>query len=157
MIFHPTESGKKKEEIILTKNMDKLYLDTNVILDYLQKRPNAEFVEQILLMAHNGKISLTTSVLNFATIFYIERRRGHTTREILKRFGLINKVISPADQSAQSYYSALKSKFSDFENALQHFAAIENGSSFLITGNKKDFKESALPVLTAKEYIANNH
>ena len=137
--------------------MDKLYLDAIVILDYLQKRPNAEFVEQILLKAHNGKIVLTTSVLNFATIFYIEKRRGHTKREIIERFGLINKVISPIDQSAQSYYSALKSKFSDFEDALQHFAAIENESSYLITGNTKDFKESVLPVLTAKEYIASNH
>ncbi len=137
--------------------MDKLYLDTNVILDYLQKRPNAEFVEKILLLAHKNKVSLITSVLNFATIFYIEKRRGHSTRKILDRFLNINRVISPVDQTAQSYHSALKSNFSDFEDALQYFAAVENKSTFIITGNKKDFKESALQILNAREYILKNY
>jgi len=134
--------------------MDRLYLDTNVILDYLQNRPNSEFVERILLLAHNNQVKLITSVLNFATFFYLEKRRGHKTAEILERFRLINKVISPVSQTDQSYYSSLKSNFNDFEDALQYFAAIENKTSFLITGNKKDFKSSSIPVFTSKEFIA---
>jgi len=134
--------------------MDRLYLDTNIILDYLQNRPNAEFAEKILLKAHKKQIHLFTSVLNFATIYYIERRRGHKTKSIYKRFVLLNKIISTVDQSAQSYLSALKSDFSDFEDALQYFAAIESGSDFLITNNKKDFKRSSIPIRTAKEFIA---
>jgi predicted nucleic acid-binding protein len=136
--------------------MDRLYLDTNVILDYLQKRPNADFIQTILFMAHKNRVSLFTSVLNFATIFYIEKRRGHTTKKILDRFRLINKVISPVDQTAKSYKSALNSNFSDFEDALQYFAALESESTFIITGNKKDFKQSEIPVLTSKEYINKN-
>ena len=136
--------------------MDRLYLDANVIIDFLQKRPNEDFVQQILLMAHKNQVSLITSVLNFATIYYIEKRRGHKTKSILERFKLIDKLISPIDQTVSSYKSALNSKFSDFEDALQHFAAIENKSTFLITGNKKDFKHSEIPVLTSKEYISRN-
>jgi predicted nucleic acid-binding protein len=136
--------------------MDRLYLDANVILDYLQRRPNAEFVQKILLMAHKNQVSLITSVLNFATIFYIEKRRDHSTRKILERFKLINKVISPVDQTAQSYHAALNSNFSDFEDALQYFAAMESGSNFIISGNKKDFKHAVIPVLTSKEYINRN-
>ena len=136
--------------------MDRLYLDTNVILDYLQKRPNAEFIQKILLMAHKNQVRLFTSVLNFATIFYIEKRRGHTTKKILERFRLINMVISPVDQTAKSYKSALNSNFSDFEDALQYFAAIECESNFIITGNKRDFKHAEMPVLNSKEYINRN-
>lgn len=136
--------------------MDRLYLDANVILDYLQRRPNAEFIQKILLKAHNNQVTLFTSVLNFATIFYIEKRRGHTTKKILERFRLINKIISPVDQTAKSYTSALNSNFSDFEDALQYFAALERESTFIITGNKKDFKHSRIPVLTSKEYINRN-
>ena len=134
--------------------MDRLYLDTNVILDFLKDRPNADFVERILMEAHKKRILLNTSVLNFATIYYIERRRGHKTKEILKRFQLINKVITPVDQTAWSYHSALKSDFSDFEDALQYFAAIECNSNYLISGNKRDFRKSAIPVKTAKEYVS---
>ena len=136
--------------------MDRLYLDTNVILDYLQRRANAEFIQKILLLAHKNQVSLFTSVLNFATIYYIEKRRGHTTKKILERFRLINKVISPVDQTTQSYKSALNSNFSDFEDALQYFAAIESECNFLITGNKKDFKHAEIPVLNSKEYINSN-
>jgi len=136
--------------------MDRLYLDANVILDYLQKRPNAEFIEKILVMAHKKQVGLFTSVLNFATIFYIEKRRGHATGKILERFRLINKIISPVDQTSKSYLSALNSNFKDVEDALQYFAAIENESTFLITGNKKDFKSSIIPVLSVKEYMSKN-
>ena len=136
------------------KNMDRLYLDANVILDFLQNRTNADFVERILMEAHKNRVSLNTSVLNFATIYYIERRRGHKTKEILNRFQLINKVITPVDQTAKSYHSALKSDFSDFEDALQYFAAIDCDANYLISGNKKDFKGSSIPVLTAKEFVA---
>ncbi len=133
--------------------MDKLYLDANVILDYLQKRPNAEYVQNILLLAHKNQVSLITSVINFATIFYLEKCRGHTTKKILDRFRIINKVISTVDQTAQSYQLALKSNFSDFEDALQYFAAVENQSNVFVTGNKKDYKNSVIPVLSAKEYL----
>ena len=146
--------GKRKEGTIWMKNMDKLYLDTNVILDYLQNRLNANFIERIFLEAHKKKVRLITSVLNFATIYYIEKRRGHRTKDIFNRFILLNKIITPVDQTTQSYSSALKSDFADFEDALQYFAAIENNSDFIITNNKKDFKRSAVPILTAKEYIA---
>lgn len=145
-----------KEQTTCQKNMDRLYLDANVILDYLQRRPDAEFVERILLMAHKNQVSLITSVLNYATIFYIEKRRGHSTKKILERFKLINKVISPIDQTAQSYHAAINSKFTDFEDALQYFAAMESKSNFLITGNKKDFKHALIPVLTSKEYFIKN-
>ena len=136
--------------------MDKSYLDANVILDYLQSRPNGIYTEKILLKAFHKEASLITSVLNFAVIYYVEKQRGFSRREIYSRFSYVNRVITPVDQSAQSYHSAVKSKFSDFEDALQYFAAVESGSDFLITGNKKDFKESVIPVLTAKEYIAKD-
>ena len=134
--------------------MDKLYLDANVILDYLQSRPNGIYTEKIFMKAHNKEVFLITSVLNFAIIYYVEKQRGYSRKEIFSRFSYINKVILTIGQSAQSYSSAIQSKFSDFEDALQYFAAVENGSNFLITGNKKDFKESVIPVLTARDYIA---
>ena len=137
--------------------MDKLYLDANVILDYLQSRRNGIYTEKIFLMAHRKQVELITSVLNFATFYCVEKQRGFSRNEIYSRFIHINKVISAIDQTARSFQSALKSRFSDFEDALQYFAAIEETSNMLITGNKKDFKESAIPVLTAKEFVAQSN
>ena len=44
--------------------------------------------------------------------------------------------------------------FPDFEDGLQYYSAIENDIDIIITRNKKDFKNSKLPVLTAKEFLA---
>ncbi len=43
--------------------------------------------------------------------------------------------------------------FADFEDGLQYFTAIENGQELIITRNLKDFKNSKLPAMTAKQFI----
>jgi predicted nucleic acid-binding protein len=48
---------------------------------------------------------------------------------------------------------ALVSDFKDFEDAIQYHTALENDIDIIITRNKKDFKNSKIPVLTAKEYL----
>ena len=42
----------------------------------------------------------------------------------------------------------------DFEDGLQYYSAIENQIDVIITRNKKDFRNSKIPVLTAKEFLA---
>ena len=46
--------------------------------------------------------------------------------------------------------------FQDFEVGLQYYSAIENQIDIIITRNNKDFKNSKIPVLTVKEFLARN-
>lgn len=39
------------------------------------------------------------------------------------------------------------------EDGLIYFVAMDNESDIIITRNKKDFKNSKIPVMTAGEYI----
>jgi predicted nucleic acid-binding protein len=48
---------------------------------------------------------------------------------------------------------ALVSDFKDFEDAIQYNTALENGIDVIITRNKKDFKNSKLPIMNAREYL----
>jgi predicted nucleic acid-binding protein len=43
--------------------------------------------------------------------------------------------------------------FSDFEDALQYFTALENGNQVIITRNLKDFKSATLPAQTARQFL----
>ncbi|MBN2745206.1 MAG: hypothetical protein JXR34_00630 [Bacteroidales bacterium] len=63
---------------------------------------------------------------------------------ILKVLPLDDKIIGLAlnDES-----------FSDFKDGLQYFTAIEYEQELIITRNLKDFKNSQLPTLTAKQFI----
>ncbi len=44
--------------------------------------------------------------------------------------------------------------FLDSEDGLQYYSAIENQIDLIITRNKKDFKHSKIPVLTAKKFLS---
>ena len=49
---------------------------------------------------------------------------------------------------------ALTSKFKDFEDALQNFSAINDGTiEVIITRNIKDFKHSDIGVLTPENFL----
>ena len=48
---------------------------------------------------------------------------------------------------------ALASDLNDFEDAIQYNTALDNNIEIIITRNKRNFKKSILPVLTAKEYL----
>ena len=50
--------------------------------------------------------------------------------------------------------SELYESFPDFEDGLQYYSAIENQIDVIITRNKKDFKNSKIPVLSTKEFLA---
>jgi predicted nucleic acid-binding protein len=48
---------------------------------------------------------------------------------------------------------ALNSDFEDFEDALQYFCALQSNCEVILTRNGKDFKLSAIPTMTAGEFL----
>ena len=50
---------------------------------------------------------------------------------------------------------ALLSDFDDFEDAVQYYTAVHDRSEIFVTRNKKDFKNTGLPVMTPAEFIAS--
>jgi hypothetical protein len=48
---------------------------------------------------------------------------------------------------------ALSSKFTDLEDAIQYYTAIENGINILLTRNIKDYKQAKIAILTTETYI----
>jgi hypothetical protein len=52
--------------------------------------------------------------------------------------------------------NALASGFSDFEDSIQYFCAIDSKrSDVIITRNTKDYKNSEIPVMTPRDYLAS--
>jgi hypothetical protein len=50
---------------------------------------------------------------------------------------------------------SLISNFNDFEDAVQHYSALYDKCDILITRNKKDFKNSEIPVMTPSEFLVS--
>ena len=133
--------------------MDKLLVDTNIVLDLLAKR-DLFLVEAQELFTFSDKrmVELFVSSLTFANTYYIlsQNLKIQDARKILRKFKVLVKVISMDDKIIDL---SLESDFKDFEDAIQYFSAIENGIDMIITRNLKDFKTSKIPVLTAKDYV----
>ncbi len=75
-------------------------------------------------------------------------------REILRKFKVLAEILSLDDKITQLALS--DNDFPDFEDGLQYYSAMENQIDIIITRNKKDFKNSKIPILTAKEFLAKN-
>ncbi|UCS91948.1 PIN domain-containing protein [Echinicola marina] len=136
--------------------MKSLLIDTNIIIDLLAKRD--EFYSeaaQLFSLADKKEIKLKISSLSFANTNYILTRlkSAKEAREILRKFKVLVDILNLDDRIIELAIS--DEKFPDFEDGLQYYSAIENPVDIIITRNKKDFKKSKLPVLTAKEFLAN--
>lgn len=133
--------------------MDKLLVDTNIVIDLLSKRK--EFYEEaqhLFTLSDFNKVKIFVSSLTIANTHYILSREksGAEARKILIKFKILAKVLPLDDKILEL---ALVSDFKDFKDAIQYHTALENNLDVIITRNKKDFKNALLPVLTAKEYL----
>ncbi len=90
--------------------------------------------------------------MTFATTHYLisKHLNENETRKVMIKFKLLVKILPLEDKILDL---ALASDFRDFEDAVQYHTAIENNLNIIITRNKKDFKTSRIPVLTAREYL----
>ena len=76
---------------------------------------------------------------------------ANKAKSILRKLGLILRIL-PLDEKIIEL-SLNDDTFSDFEDGLQYFTALENEQELIITRNLKDFKCSKLPTMTAKQFI----
>lgn len=132
---------------------DKLFLDTNVMLDLLGERePFYEAAAKIATLADKGNVKLFVSALSYATIFYVLARveDKEIVKEKLRKFKVISETTDLTDKIIDK---GLSSKFTDFEDALQYYCAVKSECNIIITRNEKDFKESEIPVFSPDDYL----
>ncbi len=99
---------------------------------------------------------MVISPVSFATVNYFLSiyESSKIAREKLRKFDTLSEICSIDERTAEK---ALNSSIKDFEDALQHFGATESECEIIITRNGKDFKQSLLPVMTAKEFLSSLH
>ena len=135
--------------------MSRILVDTNVVIDLLAKRE--EFYNEaaeLFSRADRKELELTISALTFANTNYILTRlkSAKEAKEILRKFKVLVELLALNNKITDLALS--DNDFPDFEDGLQYYSAIENQIDVIITRNKRDFKNSKIPVLTAKEFLA---
>lgn len=133
--------------------MNTVFVDTNIVLDLLEKRPGFyQEAQELFTLADQNKLKLCVSALTIVNVHYLLfKHLKMEARNVLLRFKTLVDVLPTTDKILDL---ALTSKQSDFEDAVQYFTAIEHNLETIITRNKKDFKNLNIPVFTAREFLS---
>ena len=134
---------------------NKIFLDTDVVLDHLADRqPFAEYAHRLFALAETGELTVCISALSFSNLYYILRRlKGH--HEAMAVLVKLKQLVRVAAVSEAEIQSALTSGFKDFEDAIQYSAAkSEDGVATIVTRNKVDYARSEIHVLSPDEFLA---
>ena len=133
--------------------MQKIFLDTNIVIDFLgERKPFYESAAKIMTLADNNRISVYTSPSTISTTYYILAKfeGSYIALEKIRKFRLLCD-ISIMDRVVID--KATSSDFKDFEDAMQYFSALATGCDLIITRNEKDFKSALIPVLNCESYL----
>lgn len=136
--------------------MVKLFLDTNVVIDFLCERSNDFYLPaaRLIVKGYNKEVELWCSSLTFATADYLLEKYHVSQADRTNMLKDFIQVCLPSSVDREVIEKALSSDFKDFEDALQYFSAKKCGAEAIITRNKKDFKTSELPMYLPTEYLA---
>ncbi len=132
----------------------KVFLDTNVILDFLMKRePFFDDAKTIMALGYNKCYDLYISSLSFSNIAYIARKKFHG-ENLYKIFEGIREISEVTTIDGRAIDSAIQLRDDDFEDALQYLSAKNNGIDCIVTRNIKDFSFSDIEILTPKDFLS---
>jgi predicted nucleic acid-binding protein len=130
-----------------------LFLDTNILLDIIEARP--EFVEnstQVLARAEEINARIFIAWHGLATIYYLIRR-GRTEADTIRE---IDQILNWAEIAPVDSNTAIRARslvFPDFEDAMQSACAENCFADIIITRNTKDFALSRVPALSPFEFL----
>jgi predicted nucleic acid-binding protein len=133
--------------------LEKVFVDTNIILDWLsQREPFFIFAKQLFLKGEHKEVEILISTMSFISTEYILRKQigKERAKQALAGIRTIAEVCTSGEKEIDL---SLVSSFKDFEDAFQYYNALNNAANVIITRNPKDFKHSKIPVMSAEKYL----
>lgn len=134
--------------------MKRVFLDTNVALDYvLERYPFVDEAEEIFAMADDAECHLLLSAMSFVNMAYIARKQYPGTM-IYSVLAQLRMLVEPVPVSIETMDAAISLHARDFEDALQYFSALSAGADCIVTRNVRDYPFAEIPILTPPQFLA---
>lgn len=134
----------------------RVLFDTDVILDFLMERqPFFPEATTALNTISQEKAIGFVSAHAVTTLFYVLSRKVGSEKG-KKIIADLLKTMVVASVTEKIVKMALTSKFKDFEDAVAHFAALEEKVSVIVTRNIKDFSSGEIPAVLPEVFNARS-
>jgi predicted nucleic acid-binding protein len=131
---------------------NKIFIDTNVVLDFLLCREGElEEIVDIINLSKRKKLSCYISESVIATSIYFLQKEKRQTLNMLREFCSAVNVLP----YAENILFADIDIFTDIEDGFLYFIAVHHKMNYFITRNSNDFKKAPaiLPVFTPKAFL----
>jgi len=132
--------------------VNKLFLDTNIIVDYVQERNyELDAIREIMYLAELENLELFISESIITTTLYLLQKQKIDALSVLRE---ICKVVNVIPFSKDTLYYSLE-KYKDIEDGLLYFSASKAKMNYFITRNVKDFVFilPSLPVMSPTNFL----
>jgi predicted nucleic acid-binding protein len=136
--------------------MDYVLIDSDVILDFFfDREPFADYASEVFTLCENGTIKGFTTPVIISNVYYLlSKIAKHEV--VIEKLKQLLSIIDIIEINKEVIIEALNSKFKDFEDALQNYAA-ENSKQvkIILSSNTKDYQKSKLAVFSPEIYLKN--
>lgn len=134
----------------------RVLIDTNIILDILQKRePFFTDSYQALRKAIENDCECLISASAVTDIFYMLRKSLGSAQQAKEQIEHLAQLVSFADVQGMDIHIALMRTMPDFEDAVVDAVAERYGASYILTRNIKDFAGSVVPAIQPADFLSN--
>jgi predicted nucleic acid-binding protein len=128
----------------------KILLDCDVLLDQMLRRePFLADSARIFNDCEAGKIHGAIAWHSLANAYYV----AEDGKKTLKFFEDLLSFVEVAGGNTELALEAIRSGFSDFEDALQSACAKQFDADFILTRNVKDYKFSPIKAVSPADFI----
>lgn len=127
-----------------------VFLDTNVVLDYLMRRePHYADVRKLMIAGRVGEVSLWMAASQMTDVVYIASDGGKAAAmpKLLERLRLLRTFLKVATVTADNVDAMLATSWPDPEDALLIDIALDLRVDAFITRDSEFMKQNLIPVM----------
>lgn len=131
----------------------RLLLDTNVLLDFFQRRqPFFNDFRELLFLHFTGDVELWASVKSFTDIHYVAARQKSSV-EVQRAFASSESFLHICSIDGSDVMRAARAEWRDFEDCLIYQAAQKVKADYIVTRDAAGFEAKDIPSLSPRELL----
>lgn len=130
-----------------------VFLDTNVVIDFMGKR-NGFFNDAAIIfsMIKEKIINASISSLTVVNCAYI-LNKAFDKKDVLKKIDGLCKILNIMPINNQVLKDAINLQPTDYEDAVQYISSLPFNPDVIITRDKKGFADFNIIVMTPDEFV----
>lgn len=145
----------------------KVFLDTNVFLEYFEQRREYQAVSRLLSAVEDGKLKAVVSIGCVYTLSYVIRmelkrkgiHRPEQTNLLRSTMNVVMSMVTAVGLGHKRIIHGINDdSFDDMEDSFQYQCALQNKCDALVTVNLRDFHgvdTARMKILSPSEFVDN--